>query len=623
MPQYKILGGKTYKTGIPAKVIGKTVMLPTAPAKPVDPYGSLWKIAQAGVQTPAQIAALANSQALATEKGMLAAQKAISDQTIAQYNNQATRAEGFAGALGKLQAGEDQEAFARYGQSADRLAGIGAGLTGAVGAGYQSGVDRTREAVANLTGGLGKVTATPGADIANAAQYMGATAPARTLEESAANAARLAQSDAAARAQNLHHIGEAYTTKADDAIAQAASDARALIAKRPSTIAELVNQLTTNRQTGISNLAGVLNARTSYKQAEAKRATELSQRAEDMAQRAIENERATRQLDISEQGIETSQRIQLAGLLGKDPLTGMPSFSREQWDAQTDQAKKSYAATQSSQLGYQVDWQTGLPRVVNGHVVPNANYKLDPKNPYAVLPIFKPGSRAGGTVVGGTGGLKPGEWASLQQAGQETVKDLMTGKPPEYDLINPQYDDDGEPRPGTGKYVQRPGTGVAAADYPTLRNALLQLNDSPRWQARALQIANSKFGPGQGGRPWGSGPEARSYITTAVRSAKQHRVDYAEVLHDLKQMGLPQKLVERELRKQFGPTRTWGARPAVGDAGSRGGGADLKTPGTSWDEGNDPIDPTYKAPWLGPFRTKSGRWVQRQGTATVYVDGPS
>jgi hypothetical protein len=157
------------------------------------------------------------------------------------------------------------------------MAGLGAGLTGAVGAQYQFGVDRTREAVANLTGGLGEVTATPGTDIANAAQYTGATMPANTLEANAAAAARMAQSDAAARAQNIHQIGLGYGAKADDAISQAASDARALIAKRPETIAELVNTLNQTRQTGIANVANVLSARTSYRQTEQKRLDDLKQ----------------------------------------------------------------------------------------------------------------------------------------------------------------------------------------------------------------------------------------------------------------------------------------------------------------------------------------------------------
>jgi hypothetical protein len=160
---------------------------------PATPYDKQINTVLSGIQTPGQITATANATALANERAMLAAQKAVSDQTIAAFNNQQTRAEGFSQALGKLQAGEDQQAMARYGQAADRLSGLGAGLTGAVGAGYQSGVDRTRAAVDALTGGLGQVTATPGADIANAAQYTGATMPANTLQDNAVAAARMAQ----------------------------------------------------------------------------------------------------------------------------------------------------------------------------------------------------------------------------------------------------------------------------------------------------------------------------------------------------------------------------------------------------------------------------------------------
>lgn len=377
-PQYAIVG-KPVKTGIPTK-IGGTVQLPRPPA-PEDPYAGLLKIALSGVQTPAQIAATANAQAVAQERAQLAAQKAVSDQTTAQYNNQATRAQGFAAALAKLQSGEDDQAFARYGDAADRLVGIGTGLTGAVGAGYQDAVDRTKAAVAQLTGGLGQTTAPDASAITNAAQYAGVTMPAMTLEESAANAARMAGSDASARAQDIAHIGQNYSAQADQAIAQAGSDARALIAKRPATIADLVNQLTSNRQTGIANLGNVLQARTSYQTGQQNRADTLAQRAVTNLLAGRAADRADRQLDITQQGIEQQQRIQIAQITGRDPLTNQPTFTREQWNAQTDAQKKSYAATQATQLGYQVDWQTGLAKVVDGHIVPNAGFKVDPQNP--------------------------------------------------------------------------------------------------------------------------------------------------------------------------------------------------------------------------------------------------
>ena len=482
----------------------------------VDPYADLWKIANMGIQTPAQVTATANSQALARERGMLAAQKAISDQTIAAYTNQQTRAEGFAAALAKLQAGEDQQQMARYGQAADRMAGLGAGLTGAVGEQYQAGVDRTRDAVANLTGGLGEVTATPGTAIANAAQYTGATMPANTLQENAAAAARMTQSDAAARAQNIHQIGLGYGAKADDAIAQAASDARAIVAKRPETIAELVNQLNTNRQQGISNLSSVLNARTTYRQGEQKRLDDLKQQrfvnhqaavtsklARDTfntnnAHWRVESDRADRQVDITENALDNTIRQTGAAILGIDPKTGMPTLSsvqaNRQWQAQLAQI----AQNQSAQNGYRMVWKGGklTPQTdAKGNVVPLGGYTLT-KDGQGVKKTYAPTSTGG---AGGAGGLTASGWSSLVKS---TQKQIIGGTKTQAGGYRYAPDDENAGKNGAPEgYILDPNKPPSLrSPTPTLERRRRRAQHG-RWQAKA-RVSLTPSTSGENGRAY-------------------------------------------------------------------------------------------------------------------------
>lgn len=533
--QYKILGGKTYKTGIPAVIPGKTATLPTAPAAKVDPYADLWKIVNTGLQSPAQVAATANAQALAGEKARLAAMKAISDQTVSQYNNQATRAEGFAAALARNQGNEDQEAFARYGQAADRLAGLGAGLTGAVGAGYQSGVDRTREAIAELTGGLGNVTATPGADIANVAQYSGATMPANTLQSNAAAAARLAQSDAAARAQNIHFIGQGYTTKADDAIAQYGSDARAEIAKRPANIAELVNSLNAARQTGISNIANVLNARTAYGQTEQKRLDDLKQQRfenhatavanklaldkfkSDNAHWVAENARADRQVDITEAALDNTMRQTGASILGVDPKTGMPTLSsvtaNRQWQAQLAQI----AQNQSAQNGYRMVWQGGklVPQTdAKGNLKPLGGYTLT-KDGQGVKKTYA-SSATGGA---GRGGLTPSGWSSLVKSTQKQVIAGTSTKGGGY-LYAPDDENAGKNGAPAGFIPDPNKPPKGAVSYQdALKSAVEAGPNTTRWAAKAKSLVDAQYDPGENGRAYQTIKQAQPEIQREVAAS--------------------------------------------------------------------------------------------------------
>lgn len=432
---------------------------------PATPYDKQINTVLSGIQTPGQITATANATALANERAMLAAQKAVSDQTIAAFNNQQTRAEGFSQALGKLQAGEDQQAMARYGQAADRLSGLGAGLTGAVGAGYQSGVDRTRAAVDALTGGLGQVTATPGADIANAAQYTGATMPANTLQDNAVNAARLAQSDASARRENIHQIGVGYGARADDAITQAASDARALIAKRPATIADLVTQLTANRQTGVTNLMNTLNARTTYTQNEQKR-------KDSLAELHYKQKMDLKQFLLSKGYVEAQTNQIVGNMTGLGP-DGEPTFAGAQANRAWEAQKATIAQNNSKNNGFQTDWKGNPAKLVDGHVVPLIGYKVDPRNPLRAV-VDKSQLAATSATLHPHGSVSP----SLS------------------DRYHVQVYDDGTPVMVNGKTVFYPGKGAKPAKPMTVKDKqawMLQINTA------ADNLAKGWTDPGTGG----------------------------------------------------------------------------------------------------------------------------
>jgi hypothetical protein len=532
MAQYKLVGTKPVKTGIPARVSG-TAKLALTPEQqgylglrakamaPVTstPFDSIYAKIAGSIQTPAQITAAANAQALAQERAQLAAQQAVSDQTTAQYNNQATRAQGFAAALAKLQSGEDDQAMSRYGEAADRLTGIGAGLTGAVGAGYQDAVDRAKAAVAQLTGGLGQTTAPDASAITNAAQYAGVTMPARTLEESAANAARMAGSDASARAQDLAHIGQNYTAQADQSIAQAGSDARALIAKRPATIADLVNQLTANRQTGISNLMSVLGARTTYQQNEQNRQDTLAAAAAkaktDAANAAFDHWLSTQQLQTTRGYLDQAQIKTAADLTGIIPGTKTPTLAAIQQGFENTSKRAGLAAQWTSYNHFKSDWQ-GQPILdAAGRKQPVGGYKLD-----ATGNVLKPTTTKASKAVPGGGGLTASGMSSLVKSTQKAIRDGLKSTP-SGQLYEPTAPTDQQLKDANGKptgFIADPNKpGKTAVMYPdALAQAIEAGPNTAAWRAKAIRLVNAVYKIGENGRPY---PHAQG-LRIALSNAK-------------------------------------------------------------------------------------------------------
>jgi len=361
-------------------------------------YTQMARLAQGNILTPAQITQQASKTAITEEKAVLAAMKALSDQSVAAYNQQADRAQGFAQALAKLQAGEPGAAEASYTRAANTLQGLGAGLAGEVGRTYQEAADRTAADVAAATGGLGVVSAPSGAgSIATPSQYANVTIPAGTLAESAVNARRLAAADAIARETNVDIIGQNYRSQANQAIEQAASDMRAQVAKRPATIQELVNQLNQNRQTGITNLVNVLGQRATAAQTAKVNAwnmlSGLRKERTDAANTAFTQLMSQLQFGLAKTTLEGNQRLQAAQILGIDPVTGKPTFTRQQWLAQNATTRKSWAISAGNQMGFQYDWKTGQPKTdAKGNYIPIAGYSLNPKDPtgHSVIATPKP-----------------------------------------------------------------------------------------------------------------------------------------------------------------------------------------------------------------------------------------
>lgn len=351
----------------------------------IDAYAPSLSWMKNQIQTPQQIAALASKSVLATEAATRAAQAAASNKILSQYNNQADRAQGFAQALANIQQGQNDEAMGRYTTAASTLTGLGTGLTGAVSDAYQGQVDKAKEQIARITGGYGQVSAPDAADMRNASQYAGVTAPANTLVADAASAAQLAQNAAAAGQGNIDIIGQNYRAQANQEIGKAAEDARALIAQRPKSIQDLIQQLTTNRSTNITNLVNTLGQRTAYQQAEQKR-------LDDKAQAAITNRQQWATIDTAKGYLENAA----AGITGftKD---GKPTFANVTDKRNFIAQMQTAANTKSSTLGYVVEYDPKSNAFVTkydkaGHLVPVGGYVLDPsdKTGQNVIPYTAP-----------------------------------------------------------------------------------------------------------------------------------------------------------------------------------------------------------------------------------------
>lgn len=556
-PQYGLVGTKPRKTGIP-KVVGPItaqVKMPTgfnewatartaalnAAKPPANPYDAYYKMVVGSLQSPAQIEAQARRTALYNERAQLAASKAESDRIIAQYRGQSAQAQGFAKALAQLQGGEDEQAFARYSDAASRLGGLGAGLTGAVADAYQGDVDQATEAIARLTGGAGQVSGVPTADaVRNASNFMGVTVPAGSLQADAVNAARMAQSDAASRAQNIAQIAKGYDARTNAAIADEARDARTIIAGRGSAIQQAIDSLTGNRSNVLNTLGSVVGAKAGWAQQQIENQAALRKEQADALQRVVENARADEQLGITKDYLLNTQTQTAANLTGLIPGTNIPTYAASQDATENAQADTRNAASWTRTNHYESK-ADGTPKLKNGKLVPVAGYKLAPDG-QSVVPIVKGGKA-------GTGGLTASGWQSLVKDVTSSIGEGLSQARPAGKLYKPQ-----DPNADDQGFIADPNKpAIAPVSYAdALRAAITAGPNTAKWRAKAKQLvdANPGYAPGRNGRPWTAATAKAAAISTAKKA-------YADGLHEdelvtaLVNVGIPAKVIRNAVHSIY------------------------------------------------------------------------
>jgi hypothetical protein len=554
-PQYGLVGTKPKKTGIPLKVGPITAQVPmpdgfgnfaaaraaanVAAKPPANPFGAYYDRVLSALQTPAQIEAQARRTALYNERATLAAQKAASDRIIGQYNDQSARAQGFARALAKAQGTQDEQAFGRYSDAASRLGGLGAGLTGAVSDAYQGDVSQATEAINRLTGGAGEISGVPSADaIRNASTYMGVTVPAGSLQKDAVNAARLAQSDAAARSNNIGLIAKGYSSRADDAIEQAASDARATIGGRGAAIQQAIDSLTGNRSNVLNTLGSVLSAKTSWQQQQTENAAARRKEANDAVQRMIENARAQEQLGITKSYLNNTLGQTQANLTGLIPGTNIPTYAASQDATQTAQTNQRLANEAERINHVKYDPQTLQPMLdKNGRPIPSTGYKIGPNG--TVVAQAKPGTAAG------RGGMSGTAWQELITNANEQARLWAKGAPGGRRYVPPRYDAAGKIVGGNQWIDDENAPATPALPYSAVLTQLNSLSAAPGWGAQAKKIANALFPQGTSDRGWDN---PRATARELVKKAKSRNMSSDQVLAAAAAGNIPIDLVRAAMK---------------------------------------------------------------------------
>lgn len=576
-PQYALAPKGKKKTGIPAMVgpLSGPVATPAgfgdyataraaaaaAVAHPAanpfvggtNPYAGYYDRVLSALQTPGQIEAQARRTALNNERATLAAQQAASERIIGQYQDQSSRAQGFARALATLQGGQDEQAFARYSDAASRLGGLGAGLSGAVADAYQGQVDQTSETINRLTGGAGQVTGVPSGDaIRNASNYMGVTVPAGSLQEDAVSAARLAQSDAAKRAQNIALIAKGYDVRANEAIAQEAADARTTIAGRGAAIQSAIDSLTNNRSNVLNTLGSVVGAQAGWKQQQAtsaanwkqqqiENAAALRKEASDAEQRMISNALAQHQQATADRYLNNTLTQTAAGLTGVIPGTNVPTYAASQ-DATQNAQSNQRLANEAERINHVKYNPTTLQPMTDakGNLIPSTGYKLAPGG-QSVVALAKPGKSK---AVAGGGGLTAASWSSLVKSVGGDIREGLSQARPAGKLYKPKdtnADDEG--------FIPDPNKpGVPAIPYAdALSNAIAGGPNTPRWKTKATQLVNAAYAPGRNGRPW-TAPTAKAAAMSTAKKAYADGMHEQDLVAAMTNAGLPSSAIRNAVR---------------------------------------------------------------------------
>lgn len=210
-------------------------------------------------QTPA---ALAKSSAQSVSDALAertAATQAAYKQQQTDLDRQATRAQGFAEAMGRLTAPDPAAIGAQYRESADRLRAYGTGLTGSVAEAQQANADKARAAVSQVLGEPADVHGYDPAALRNVAQMTNIVNPGETLEMQARDAVSRAAYGRAASGANVEAIAQGFVGKQGDLTKELTAKIAEIEATRPGLLRqELASEQGQARQniaTAISALA--------------------------------------------------------------------------------------------------------------------------------------------------------------------------------------------------------------------------------------------------------------------------------------------------------------------------------------------------------------------------------
>jgi hypothetical protein len=434
-----------------------------------DPYGQNAALSQfrAGLLTPAQQAAQAQSMINAKIKGALGQIEDTYSGARSDTADAAKRAQGYMQAFANMTATTPDQVASVYNDAADRLKGWGTGLTGA----FQQAEESENAKAAAALAATGTKTSIPVNDfdpaaMRNVLQYTGVVTPGKNLQEEAANAAAMARFQRAAGASQVESVAQDYLEKGRALDKEMAGKKAALLATEPDLYQQALSGLQTQGQQGWSTFINALQ----------------QQRATDIQSKYLEN--ATRQAG--------------AEITGRDPVTGLPTVAATTAATQAKLDRQKLIADQNQFIQERIDKAAGaakpnatLSKAVGYLVDSNGNALTKKDGGLFVLPGFKLDKNgnliktATGKKGGAEGGATPGEIQTfLSSLKKDTYKKVTTRNPT------------------TGTSVSRnvPGQPTYAMNFHQALKRLTTWGGVSDAQARAY--LQSVYPRGAAGRAW-------------------------------------------------------------------------------------------------------------------------
>lgn len=222
-----------------------------------DPMTRIVNRMIADMLTPKQQAAQAQQSVDAQIKLALAGMRSSTLAEQEQAKHQAARAQQYAMALGSLRDMSGLQTEADYTNAAQRIQGLGTGLTGTIADSQQAGANQAAAQIAAATQGLGQAQGLDVEGMKNIAQYTGVAMPATNLYSEAANRAGQARLDQDVRAAKVGNIAQDYLQKGTEAQQELQRKRIELEQTRPSLYTQALQSA---QGSGNSNVATIISA---------------------------------------------------------------------------------------------------------------------------------------------------------------------------------------------------------------------------------------------------------------------------------------------------------------------------------------------------------------------------